>query len=111
MLSRRGPVVLDWANASRGCPEADAARTSLMLQIGEPAAGTPMRPVIDVLRRALHAIYLSRYRRLRGVAQTRIDAWMLPVAVARGDEHIAEERARLLALIARAGEGRRTTHG
>jgi uncharacterized protein (TIGR02172 family) len=105
VLSRRGPVVLDWANASRGCPEADAARTSLMLQIGEPPSGTPLRPLIDLLRRALHAMYLSRYRRLRGVGQARIDAWMLPVAAGRADERIVEERGRLLALIARARGG------
>jgi hypothetical protein len=43
--------------------------------------------------------YVSAYHRSSRIERNRIDAWMLPLAIARLSEGIVEERLRLLALI------------
>ena len=40
LVTPRGPVIIDWADATRGRSLADVARTSLLLQIGSPPPGT-----------------------------------------------------------------------
>ncbi len=99
VLTRRGPVVLDWTNAVRACPEADVARTLLMLRIGEPPPGLALRLALGVVRKLLIHAYLRRYQQLRALDMRHVREWMLPVAVARANESIPEERARLMQCI------------
>lgn len=101
LMGRRGPVVIDWPNASRGDPEADVARTLLILRLGEPPAnyGLPIRLMAKVGRGLLIWGYLRAYGRVRPLDRRRVEAWTFPVAVARLAEGIAEERERLLRLL------------
>jgi aminoglycoside phosphotransferase (APT) family kinase protein len=105
ILSANGPVVLDWSNAVRGDPPADVARTLLMLRIGGLPPGMRGRAAVTLLRATLHRAYLRRYLHARasqrGAVRADVDRWMLPVAVARAQERIDDEQARLRALIAR----------
>jgi aminoglycoside phosphotransferase (APT) family kinase protein len=41
LVGAAGPVVIDWANATRGDPMADFARTRLMLRLGDVPPGVP----------------------------------------------------------------------
>ena len=102
LLSRRGPLVIDWENATNGHPLADVARTLVTLRLGwvytkSPAQHMLLRGAITVLL----AFYLHRYRQLRPAPRQELDAWMLPVAAGRLSEAIAEEQPHLLALVAR----------
>jgi aminoglycoside phosphotransferase (APT) family kinase protein len=103
MMQDGEPVILDWSNATRGCPEADLARTSLMMQLGDPPPGTAV--IIRVFARFARFILLgsemSAYRRTRPPDEELLRRWELPVAVARLDEPIPAERARLLRFIER----------
>jgi Ser/Thr protein kinase RdoA (MazF antagonist) len=99
IMSDGGPVVIDWVTAGRGNPDADVARSVLLLGLAEPVSTDPLqRRLIAVLRRLFLWGYLRGYRSLRPCPQAAITAWMPVIAAARLSEGIAEETSRLLAL-------------
>ncbi len=100
MLTTDGPRILDWPTAMRGHPLGDVARTSLVLRLLEPSPDRAFGWLLRLVRNIFHAAYLRRYRQLRAVSRDAIEAWLLPVAVARTRENIAYERANLPRLIA-----------
>ena len=103
LLGRDGPAVIDWANATRGDPAADLARTRLMLRFGAVQEHMP------ALIRRLHAYgrgafsrgYLRAYERLRPVDAGLVDRWEAVRAADRVFEGIPEERATLLGILER----------
>ena len=100
LMSPRGPIVIDWMDATRGSPLADVARTSLLLQIGAPLGmSVPIRLMIESLRSVFHQTYLRRYMPLLSVSREQIAAWRAPVAAARLDDGIREEESRLVAIV------------
>jgi len=97
MRSPSGPVVIDWPNATRGAPEADVARTLLLLGAGEPVTYTPVMRVLTKTGRSLFIwLYIGSYKRARPFDKAEVRKWALPVAVARLSENIEQERPRLL---------------
>ena len=98
------PVVIDWGDAARGHPAADVARTALLHRVGEPPPGAPflVRRLAPVGRRALAALYLARYRRVRPLERDLVERWVVVRAAARLAEPIPAEHPRLLAIV-RAG--------
>lgn len=100
MRSPSGPVVIDWPNATRGAPEADVARTLLILGAGEPPTYTPVMRVLTKTGRSLFIwLYVGSYKRARPLDKAEVRRWALPVAVARLSEDIEQERPRLLSRI------------
>src|SRR5574341_882610 len=67
--SEEGPIVIDWTNATRGDPDADFARTLLMIRIGDPPPGAPVvvRVGAKFARRILLWGYSRAYRSIRPV--------------------------------------------
>jgi Ser/Thr protein kinase RdoA (MazF antagonist) len=99
ILTRTGPVIIDWMTAGHGNPDADVARTVLMLRQGEPLdANALQRKLIGLLRQQLLAGYLRAYRAVRPCADENIEAWLPVIAAARLSEGIATEREQLIAL-------------
>ncbi len=99
VLTARGPRILDWLTATCGNPLGDVARTSLILRLLEPDSDERWAGMLRLARDVFHATYLNRYLQLRPVTRAAIDAWLLPVAVARTVENIDYERASLPGLI------------
>jgi len=99
VLSRHGPVILDWTEATSGHPLADVARTTLMMKHAVVPSHIPGRHIIQVGRMVWYQLYLRRYCRLQSVSPKQVEAWLLPVAAARLSEGIPEEEERLLRLI------------
>ncbi|MFQ5918937.1 MAG: phosphotransferase family protein [Thermoplasmata archaeon] len=99
LLSRRGPIVIDWTDVHQGHPSADVAKTVLLLRLGEPPEGTRGRWLIDLLRRRFQRAYLLRYRGTRSVSETALQAWLLPVAAARLADGIPQERKKLVGMV------------
>jgi hypothetical protein len=54
------------------------------------------------MRTTLHRVYRRRYCRIAGVDSRSVRRWLLPVAAARLQEGIADERRRLRAYLDRA---------
>ena len=98
-----GPVVIDWTNATRGDPDADVARTNLMLRVGEPPPGSPVivRLLARIGGRILVWRYLAAYRHVRPVDKQTLDRWAVPIAAARISEGIESEIPTLLGLLER----------
>jgi hypothetical protein len=98
LLSSRGPVVIDWTNATHGDPDADVARTSLMLKLGAMPPGTPrlIRSLNQVGRGWFGRFYSGGYRAVRPYDSAAVERWMVPHAAARLAEQIPEEVDALL---------------
>jgi uncharacterized protein (TIGR02172 family) len=93
IMSSRGPVIIDWPEAKRGNPLADAARTWLLIRMGTPTPGTKMQWLIKLSRRWFYSMYSKRYRELRPYSEQDMAAWRVPIVAARlFFESIAEER-------------------
>ncbi|SEU29468.1 aminoglycoside phosphotransferase family protein [Paenibacillus sp. NFR01] len=85
VLADEPPWIIDWMNAARGTPAADAARTLLLLEMGAMPPGTPLpvKVVTGIVRKRLATQYLRAYLRLSGLSSSDIGAWIVPVAAAR----------------------------
>jgi serine/threonine protein kinase len=105
LLSSRGPIVIDWPNATRGDPHADLARTYLTLRIGSPPPGSPplLIALAKVGRRILILSYLRAYRKQSPcVDMALMRRWMIVRAADRLSDGIPDERATLLGMLERA---------
>ena len=78
------PVVIDWPDACRGEPAADACRSYLIMRHHAEPVAEP---------------YLDLYCRMSGIAQSTIRAWLPLIAAARLAEDMPAERERLLAIV------------
>jgi aminoglycoside phosphotransferase (APT) family kinase protein len=101
ILSPRGPIVIDWPNATRGDPAADVARSLLMMRLGELPPGAPwlIRRLEKVGRSILRSRYIDAYRKEADLDIAMIDRWTVPIAIARLSEGIEEEWPRIAALL------------
>ena len=104
LMSSRGPVVIDCADASQGNPHADVARTLLLIQTAEPdwIKDIEQRKTVRSLIQSFPLdIYFKRYREFQSLSQEQLDAWRLPLAAARLDEGLSLiEENRLLSIAA-----------
>lgn len=103
LLAADRTAVIDWAVATRGVPDADHARTLLLLRWADPLPGTPLlsRALIAAGRSLLAHRYARTYR--RGAPPLRqVDSWLVVHAAARLSEGIQVEHAMLIGFLDRA---------
>jgi Ser/Thr protein kinase RdoA (MazF antagonist) len=101
-------AVIDWPNAARGAPEADHARTMMLLRRADPLPATPLasRLLMAAGRAAFARRYASAYRGGSPRPLPRVDSWLVVHAAARLAEGIGAERARLIAFLERTAAHR-----
>ncbi len=99
LITKRGPVVIDWMTACSGNPWAEVARTSLLLNIGAKAAGKQVSPAAKMVIRFYYRVYRSRYAELFPDTGRQAELWMPVIAAARLNEDIAPERAALIKMV------------
>ena len=101
VMTRRGPLVIDWMSASCGNPVADVARTTLMFRMARvPEYDSPAtQQAVDLARRSFYQAYLIAYLTRRSFPVNEIEAWIPILAAARLCEGIIEEEAELLKLV------------
>jgi aminoglycoside phosphotransferase (APT) family kinase protein len=99
LLTKRGPVILDWMTATEGNPLGDVARTSLILLMGGPPPGQRGGWLLRQASLLADRIYLRRYFALRPRSREQLARWLIPVAAGRLIEKIPGEREKLLAII------------
>ena len=99
LITKSGPVVIDWMTACSGSPWADVARTSLILTIGVRAAAKQIPLLLRMMVWLYHRRYLQRYRALRADTENEVRRWMTLIAAARLNENIIPEREALIKLV------------
>lgn len=101
VVTATGPSVVDWADATCGHPDGDAARTWLLLQVAPVPPGAKLQPILETLRDRFCRAWLAAYRRARPEADldTRLAAWLGVVAAARLGEGIEAETPALRRLV------------
>lgn len=99
ILTKEGPIVIDWLTACSGIPWADVARTSMILNIGVKSAGKQVSTLIRLMVILYYRMYLQRYRALVPDSQNELNRWLPVIAAARLSEKITPEREALLQMI------------
>jgi aminoglycoside phosphotransferase (APT) family kinase protein len=100
--------IVDWSKATRGHPDADVARTVMLLRLTNvPSDAAPaVRQAIEQARATFLAGYVAAYVARRPVTPVDVMPWMLPIAVARLAREISDnERQQLLALGTELAQG------
>lgn len=101
IITRSGPVIIDWMTACSGCPWADVARTSLILTIGPKGAGKQLSSLLRIAIQLYHQMYLNHYLKTVPDKSNELKRWSPVIAAARLNENIAPEREALLKMIQR----------
>jgi hypothetical protein len=101
LITKEGPVIIDWMTACQGYPLADVARSIVILTYSPvPGAGWIMQTIVNLWRGLFYRTYLARYLALHpGVTRDEITTWMVPVAAGRLNEAIPGEEEPLLRFI------------
>lgn len=89
LVSKQGDMVIDWIDASRGNPLADAARVTIILT-GSAESSQARNPFEKAFIRIFHSVYLKEYFRLRPGGEEEYRRWLPIVAAARLTEEIKE---------------------
>jgi Phosphotransferase enzyme family len=107
LVAADGVRVIDWAGAARGAPEADHARTLLLLRWADPLPGTPLisRALMAAGRSVLAHGYMRTYTRRSQQLVQQVDSWLTVHAAARLSEGIEVERPTLIGLLDRTRRG------
>ena len=95
VMSSRGPVIIDWLDASLGNPLADVARTVIII-LGDGQHLLPGDHPLKPLIQSFHKAYLDTYFRLRPANREELSYWVTIVAAARLSENIPEVEQWLL---------------
>jgi len=98
ILTTRGPVIIDWIDASRGHPVLDVARSSLLFGSGRIPSNIPNAWLVRILQRRFYMIYRRRYFQITHIDPLLLASWRPVVAAARLDEHIYFDEARLVSM-------------
>lgn len=86
LLTRRGPVVIDWGRAARGHPLGDVAATARLIRTAPvpPWTAWPTHLLLRATRQILDRRYLAEYLRRAGGTRREVEAWQRPLAAATG---------------------------
>lgn len=107
LVTQAGLAILDWQKASTGHPAADVCRTDLMLRHGRIATTSPLtRAALQATRHAAAAWYLRHARAASGLTRAQIDAWRLPLMVARLCARRTDQDGLILAVVEGLGRTR-----
>lgn len=88
LMTATGAVIIDWVDATRGNPLADAARSTVIFM--GVAANNPIssNPFVKVFTRLFHTAYIRRYFQLCPGGEHEYRLWLPVVAAARLSENI-----------------------
>jgi uncharacterized protein (TIGR02172 family) len=98
LLTRLGPVIIDWIDATQGSPILDVARSTLLFGGGPLPPGIPARWLVKLLRDRFYRTYLKRYFQINPGDSQQLSHWIPVVAAARLNENIHYDEPRLLAI-------------
>lgn len=102
IITPRGPIIIDWMTASRGVGLADVARASIILEAARTPDGTPLRWLLEWVRKLFLETYLKTYFQLRPVEKSSFSAWRAIMAANfLVDVSLPSEEKKLMAIVQR----------
>lgn len=101
VLTRDGPVVIDWTDATRGHPLADVARTLILIRHAHlHMTDAPRQAAVRAAAERFADAYLTHYAEKTGTDAEGARRWLATNAAARLSEGITVEKRALVALAA-----------
>jgi Ser/Thr protein kinase RdoA (MazF antagonist) len=101
LMTKSGPIIIDWMDATRGNPILDVARSSILIGGKSLPPGTSLGWVIQILRNWFHRTYLNHYFHLRPDDHSLLEVCIPIVAAARLEEGIQDDEEWLVSLACR----------
>jgi hypothetical protein len=102
IFTHRGLVIIDWMTVSKGVASGDIARTSIILEAASAPEGTPMRWLLEWVRKLFLKVYLNTYFKLRPAVKETFTAWQVVMAANfLSDVSVQGEEAGLISIIER----------
>ncbi len=99
LLTRQGPVIIDWIDATRGSSLLDVARSTILFGGSGPLPrGFPKAWLIRLIKPWFYHNYLRHYSQLNPLDPDLLKTWIPVVAAARLDENVAWDEQRLLSI-------------
>ena len=80
IITPSGPVIIDWMTVSKGVPSGDVARTLTILEAAKAPEGTPVRWLLEWIRKLFLATYLKTYLQLRPNIKSSLASWQAVMA-------------------------------
>ena len=100
IITSNGPVIIDWMTVSKGVASGDVARTLTILKAAKAPEGTPMRWLLEWVRKLLLSTYLKTYFQLRPIEKRSFAAWRTIMAANFFvDVSLPEEESALMEII------------
>jgi len=100
IMTHRGPVIIDWMTASRGSGSGDVARTAVILEAARVPEGTPIRWLLESIRKLFLVSYLKAYFQSRRADENEFASWRIIMAANFFvDVGLPEEGSHLLKII------------
>jgi Ser/Thr protein kinase RdoA (MazF antagonist) len=102
IITPSGPVIIDWMTVSKGVASGDVARTLTILEAAKAPEGTPLRWLLEWIRKLFLATYLNTYLQLRPDIKESLAGWQAVMAANfLSDVSILGEEGDLRAIVAR----------
>ena len=99
VMTKQGPVIIDWMTVSRGSAVGDVAITLVLLRAGK----APVRPIaqwlLDIIGNTFHSTYIKTYFQIHPEQQRHIRIWQIVMAASHSGVCVPEERVNLLNII------------
>ena len=99
LMTKHGPVIIDWIDATAGHPMGDIARTAILTRYAALPPDMPMAWLVRSLRNLFYRAYIKHYADLTHAPVEDIHHWLGVIAAARLTEGIDEEEENLLGLV------------
>lgn len=99
LMTRNGPVIIDWIDSSCGNPLADIARSIILMDHGVLPSMDRVAGLYEYVRKQFLKVYLNHYLELCSGSREELENWRPVIAVARLDEGIPQEEEYILAIV------------
>jgi uncharacterized protein (TIGR02172 family) len=102
IITSNGPVIIDWMTVSKGVASGDVARTLTIIEAAKAPEGTPMRWLLEWVRKLFLATYLNTYLQLRPDIKESLAGWQAVMAANfLSDVGVPGEEGNLRAIVER----------
>jgi aminoglycoside phosphotransferase (APT) family kinase protein len=80
IITPNGPVIIDWMTVSKGVVSGDVARTATILEAAKAPEGTPLRWLLERVRKLFLTTYLKTYQQFCPDIKKSLTSWQSVMA-------------------------------